>query len=66
MKEQPEAHESGHVSIENYELHKEAMERGDFLNADFGLQISVDGRVWVCVNGISFIRFKPKRKMEMK
>jgi hypothetical protein len=29
---------------------------------DFGIQIAKDGRVWVCVNGHSAIRFKPTKK----
>ena len=31
------------------------------LDCDFGIQISTDGRVWICINGEAFIRFKPKR-----
>lgn len=27
---------------------------------DVGLQASLDGRIWLCVNGMAFIRFKPK------
>lgn len=27
---------------------------------DFGIQIATDGRVWVCINGIAFLRFKPE------
>ena len=30
------------------------------LLCDFGIQISVDGRVWICVDGIAFVRFKPE------
>ena len=26
---------------------------------DFGIQIEKDGRIWICVNGAAFIRFKP-------
>lgn len=51
-----ETHRSGMVSIHNQEF----IEQEDLLNADFGLQISSDGRVWVCINGMAFIRFKPR------
>ena len=27
----------------------------------FGLQRACDGRVWVCINGSAFVRFKPER-----
>ncbi|QIG58291.1 hypothetical protein SEA_SKOG_139 [Gordonia phage Skog] len=26
---------------------------------DLGIQIAWDGRVWLCVNGQAFLRFKP-------
>lgn len=29
---------------------------------DFGIQISKDGRVWICIDGQAFMRFKPVRK----
>jgi len=28
-------------------------------DADLGIQIAKDGRVWICIDGISFLRFKP-------
>lgn len=50
-----ETHLKGHVSIENLEIVK------DLLNShnDFGVQIARDGRVWICIDGITFLRFKP-------
>ena len=33
----------------------------DLTDALFGIQVSADGRVWVCVNGMSWLRFKPHR-----
>ena len=53
-----ETHRQGHVSVENLDFIKEM----DLQDADFGIQICGDGRVWVCINGIAFIRFKPKFK----
>ena len=26
---------------------------------DLGIQIEKDGRIWICINGAAFIRFKP-------
>ncbi len=28
---------------------------------DFGIQIAGDGRVWICIDGQAFIRFKPEK-----
>lgn len=51
-----ERHSRGFISIENL------VEVVDNLNADadLGIQIAEDGRVWICIDGISFLRFKPK------
>lgn len=57
-KDFPETHKQGHVSIENLEMVKTM----DLHDVDFGVQISADGRVWCCVNGIAFIRFRPHRE----
>ncbi len=32
------------------------------IDATFGIQIAADGRIWICVNGQSIIRFRPKLK----
>ena len=29
------------------------------MEGDLGIQVAKDGRVWVCINGIAFLRFKP-------
>jgi len=60
MKEYQETHQQGIISLEN--IPKERMIKGDI-----GVQIAKDGRIWVCINGIAFIRFKPnliKKKRE--
>lgn len=57
MKDYPETHQTGYVSIENSEVIRRLM-----LNSrhhDLGIQIAKDGRVWVCIDGVAFIRFKP-------
>lgn len=53
MKEIKEIHQKGLITLENVPI-----ERG-FIG-DFGLQTAADGRVWVCINGIAFLRFKPE------
>jgi hypothetical protein len=54
--EYPETHQFGNISIENYNL-LESVYQGDV-----GIQIAKDGRIWVCINGIAFLRFKPEVK----
>jgi hypothetical protein len=56
MREYPENHQSGSLEILNREFLPESLQ-----NVDFGLQVSRDGRVWVCIDGIAFLRFKPSR-----
>ena len=34
------------------------------IKGDFGIQIAEDGRVWICINGIAAIRFRPYLKGE--
>lgn len=49
----PETHQQGAVTLEN-------MPPGGFpFRGDFGLQAAADGRVWVCLDGIAFLRFSP-------
>jgi len=48
----PEIHQSGYLSIEKC-IPKSLKE------CDFGVQIAEDGRIWVCVDGDAFLRFKP-------
>jgi len=55
IKEYPETHQFGNISIEN-------LPESRFIEGDLGIQIADDGRVWVCINGIAFIRFKPVKK----
>jgi len=51
----PETHMIGIVSIENLKHLKEI----DLTRCDFGIQTHSDGRTWICLNGIAFLRFKP-------
>jgi len=52
FKRYPITHSQGIISIEN--LPKERLIKGDL-----GIQISNNGRVWVCIDGVAFIRFRP-------
>lgn len=54
----PELHQEGTTQLHNQEEVERAIAAGE---VDFGLQVAVDGRVWVCVNGMAYIRFKPRR-----
>jgi streptogramin lyase len=56
MKELKEIHQQGMMSIEK------EFKIGTTQDIDFGIQISEDGRVWICIDGVAFIRFKPKGK----
>ena len=51
----PPLYQDGHLVVENMEV----IERLDLTDCHFGVQIAHDGRVWVCVNGLAFLRFKP-------
>lgn len=56
VKEYPELHMKGHLTVE-----PEKIERL-YRDADVGIQIAEDGRIWLCVNGQSLIRFVPSRE----
>jgi hypothetical protein len=50
--EYPVLHQGGIMSIEN------ELKAGAHVG-DVGVQIAVDGRIWICYEGQAFIRFKP-------
>ena len=33
-----------------------------YINGDIGIEICTDGRIWICIEGVSFLRFKPTLK----
>ena len=63
MQAYPETHRQGHISIENlpkaFGLHFGPNGR-TYIEGDFSVQVAEDGRVWVNVDGVAFLRFKPK------
>ena len=54
-----ETHQQGMLQIHNDILIGEM----NLMDCDFGIQTSADGRVWICVNGVAFLRFKPGVKV---
>ena len=54
MKDYPETHQKGYLSVES------TTESGEC--NDFGIQIAEDGRVWICVDGMALLRFRPIMK----
>lgn len=67
MKEYPETHQQGIMSIENVPLGLELVfgpnRTYSIGEIDFGIRIAGDGRVWININGIAFLRFKPIEAM---
>ncbi len=55
FKKMKETHSQGMISIET-------IPKENLINGDLGIQISEDGRVWICINGEAFLRFKPSIK----
>ena len=47
----------GHVTLENVDMIKEML--GTCQPTTMQIKVSVDGKVWVDVNGISLVRFYP-------
>jgi len=54
MKDYPETHQKGLITIE------QIPEKS--LIGNFGIQIARDGRIWICIDGVATIRFKPLSK----
>ena len=56
MRGYPETHQEGTIFIEP------TLSNQRLIEGDLGIQIAVDGRIWICVDGVAFIRFSPKFK----
>lgn len=48
-----EVHQKGNIFIET------VPEGKLLINSDLGIQIAPDGRVWICIDGVAFLRFSP-------
>jgi hypothetical protein len=56
LKENVEAHQEGTISLEDCTMFGDLTK---VMHGDLGVQISVDGRVWIRINGVCFLSFKP-------
>lgn len=54
VQEYPETHQKGYIHIERN------ADWGGLIKGDLGIQIAKDGRVWICIDGQAFLRFRPK------
>jgi hypothetical protein len=61
IKPYEETHMAGHITIENLPI-DENKEIIRHLEGDLGIQIAEDGRVWICIEGVAFLRFTPTNK----
>lgn len=52
-----ETHQIGRVSVENESVVLRFLKQKG--NVDFGLQTASDGRIWINIEGIVWIRFRP-------
>lgn len=57
IKPYDETHQDGIISIE------QDMKIG-VVRGDIGIQIAEDGRIWVCLNGRTLIRFAPNSRYQ--
>ena len=57
IKEYLVTHQKGTISIENWPAGM--AESSGFMKGDLGVQVAEDGRVWICIDGAAFLRFKP-------
>jgi len=61
MKELKETTQKGLISIENWPVG--LLRTPGYMEGALGIQIATDGRIWVCINGVAFLRFKPNFKI---
>jgi len=61
MKSYPETHQEGLIEITEPLIPRISNNR----IGDFGIQIAEDGRIWICIDGQSVIRFKPLTKEQL-
>ena len=61
IKPYKETHMEGVISLENIDyLQDDDGNIKSLIKGTLGIQIAEDGRIWVCIDGIAFIRFRPK------
>ena len=65
MKAYPEKHQEGIISLENQKIIEPLFKGCSYLKGDLGLHVATDGRIWLCINGIAFLRFSPHKDGKM-
>lgn len=58
IKPYKETHQTGLITFEQFMFDK-VVPSARAIVGDIGIQIAEDGRIWICVDGIAFLRFKP-------
>ena len=58
VQEVKEFHQIGNITIENMDIFMNGVHPYG-KDVDIGLQVAKDGRIWICIGGISFLRFTP-------
>ncbi len=53
VKAYPETHQQGLISFEY------SAPGPTVVSGDLGIRVAEDGRVWVCIDGVAFLRFRP-------
>jgi hypothetical protein len=56
ISEYPETHQLGTITLENV---PDELKNYMYMGGDLGIQVARNGRVWICINGIAFLRFQP-------
>jgi hypothetical protein len=61
IKEVKEFHQTGNITVgDNIPKGAEPALKSAFsMHGDLGIQVAKDGRVWICINGLAFLRFSP-------
>lgn len=62
MKAIPEFHQQGTIMLENLTKYTGL----PYIKGDLGIQVASDGRVWICIDGVAFIRFSPYSDGKMR
>jgi len=63
IKEYKEIHQIGTIYLEN--MPKE-LKDSTIMKGDIGVQIAPDGRIWICINHMAFLRFSPHPNGKME
>ena len=58
VKPYPETHQKGIITFEQFMFNR-VDPNWRAISGDLGIEIAEDGRIWINVNGVAFLRFKP-------